>query len=370
MKRLLAAALAALLCLPLGGCMEAVGLGERAIVQAVGVDTVDGEYRLTFALADTSGGEKDGTGGKTLFTQGSGATVSEALRNAELQCGKELFWGQNKLIAVGMETARAGLDGVVGFFGASRQTRPNIDVVTVEGSAESLVFAKVEPGGAAAFTKALLENAEKNGRLPRTRLMELVGARETAGAGACTPLVRVQEEPDGTQSIVLDGLALYRENEFCGYADLAAARGVLWLRGDIATTDVAVSGTSGEELTMAVVRANTAVRPRLVNGAPNFVVNCSVDARLAGEAVSGARLVEQAYHAEQAAASVISSEMAAALKQTLGRGGCDVMGLALLLKKYEPEWYAQHSAGFESAVMNFTFTLDVEPHVARYGSLG
>lgn len=365
MKRLVAVALLLSLCLPLGGCMKSVGLGQRAIVQAVGVDMEDGEYRLTLAFADTSSKEVESAG--LLLAKGGGPTVGEALHSAELQCGRELFWGQNKVIVLGQSTARTGLGGVVSFFGASHQTRPNIDVVTVEGDAAELVSAKVEPGGAADFLQSMLENAEKNGRLPRTRLMEFMGARQVAGSGACTPLVRLTKEADDSQSIEITGLALYRDEFYAGTADLTAARGVLWLRGDVHTTDVAVRGTSDETLTMAVAKAGTKVRPRIVEGTPSFTVECSVDARLAGENLIGTRLTEQTKTAEEAAARVIEGEIEAALRQTLGRSGTDVVGLMLLLRKYEPAWYAQHSTSGENSVMGFTFTLDIQPRVARYG---
>ena len=368
---LLAAVCSAVLLLPLGGCLSPVRLDKRAIVQAIGIDWVEGEYRLTLSLYDPQamGGDakEQDSGGPVIDC--AGESIAEALEQARFTQGKEIFWGQNKLIVLGDTAARRGVREVLGFFDASHQSRPNVDVVTAVGNAADVVSAKTQGDSPAVTIQAILENGEKNGKIPRARMMDLVGALEIGGMGALTPLVEPVSAGEEKERLEMKGLALYTDGSMVGTADLDAARGVLWLRGDSDAADLSVKSDGGQ-LTLAVVDVKTTVKPTLVNGAPHFTIQCGLKAQLSGSDAPGANLAGLTAQAQSAAAEQIRWEISAALEQALWQNGSDVLGLARLLRKYEPGWYAGNAANYREHLREFTFTVEVVPRVTRWGPRG
>ena len=94
-----------LLLLPLTGCMHAIRLKDRAIVQAVGIDWKDERYQLTFQYF-----VPEGSGGQTAFDasklnnniiRSSGSTITEAVSQAGRDQGRQLFFGSNRIVEIG-----------------------------------------------------------------------------------------------------------------------------------------------------------------------------------------------------------------------------------------------------------------------------
>lgn len=49
--------------------------------------------------------------------------------------GQEIFWGHTKLIIIGEQIAKDGIESVMAYFNADAQSRPNIDVLIADGEA-------------------------------------------------------------------------------------------------------------------------------------------------------------------------------------------------------------------------------------------
>ncbi|MBC8545546.1 Ger(x)C family spore germination protein [Clostridiaceae bacterium NSJ-31] len=373
MKRIRLIALLFALCLPLCGCMQAVRLNNRAIVQGIGIDLAEDGYLVTLQIFDAKGGGSqtavDASKANSMTLQASGRTIAEAISAAELKQGKEIFYGQNKLIVVGEEVARQGLETIISFFNANPQSRPNVDIAMADGRAVDVMTAQISQGVLPVLSvKSLLENSRTSGRILRGQVLDVVDAIENGRLGTFMPiLVKSGEGEEETVEVL--GTALYRHSQLVGRADEPATRGLLWLRDDVKRTDLVVQHPKLGDVSLAVVRADTHIQPQIVDGVPHFVITCKTRSHINESIVTpeNAALFQSITDLERMETDVIRAEMERALELSLRDCGTDLLELANLLDKYQHEWFVANCERYDELLPQFTWELQVSSEITRYG---
>ncbi len=166
MKGKLAAVLAALLFL--SGCMPATVLGDRELIQAVGIDMEDGKWTLSFLAAAPDKEDKSLT---ETFTA-EGETLGGAFENAELKMGRRLFCGHNKIIIIGGGVRGADMDEMLSLFAQDSEMRADCAVAAAENAGELFT------SGAAGEAQRKLAFGSGRGGAKYVELMELIAARQ------------------------------------------------------------------------------------------------------------------------------------------------------------------------------------------------
>lgn len=195
MKRvsLIAAVLA--LQLVCAGCMHSVGLGQRAVVQAMGIDYQDGEFSVTMQMYDTQG--KASESSDVRIARARGKTLTEILSNSAVEQGKQLFLGSMHLVIIGEGLAQKGTAETLRFLNATQQIPPTLTLAVCEGEAGALMEKGAE---AQAFSAhAIFDTvtaAQKSGRAPRVELLDMIAALESeeGTVAGMIPLLAIEEE--------------------------------------------------------------------------------------------------------------------------------------------------------------------------------
>lgn len=106
-----------LLPLLLTGCWNYSELNEIAIATGISIDWEDDKYKLTALISNaqrTEGSSKEGDAQITVF-EGTGKTVTEALKNIELKLPKELYLKHISIIIIGEELAKKGVGNILDY---------------------------------------------------------------------------------------------------------------------------------------------------------------------------------------------------------------------------------------------------------------
>ena len=87
----------------LSGCFGGREISKRSFVQIIGVEKDKNIYNVNFQLfkSESSDGNPDVTKANSEAVSGHGTTLSEAMSEAALKTGKELFIGHTKLVVFG-----------------------------------------------------------------------------------------------------------------------------------------------------------------------------------------------------------------------------------------------------------------------------
>ena len=155
------------------GCIPSVELNERAIVQAIGVDSVKGGYRVSLQIFSPGGGdgptEIDAGQQNAKMITAEGKTISDAIQQATLEQGRQIFYGHNRLLVIGESTVKKGISNILPFFNSGYQSRPSINVMAAEGTAEGILSANIQQGIIPAESlEKMVANYSENGSVMQT----------------------------------------------------------------------------------------------------------------------------------------------------------------------------------------------------------
>lgn len=351
------------------GCVDTVQLSQRAIVQAVGVDAGAQGVEVTLQVFEPFGGDASGKTGCRIV-QVSGRSVSEALENATLKQGKEVFYGHNKLIVLGRGLTAQGTKETVRFFNTAPQSRPNVDMMMADARAQDILSAKLEGSMLPVLaTKMMLENYRSNGNLIRARVRDLAGAMENAWVDAFLPVVRLGGSDPDNPLIEVSGTAVLKDGRLAGEISPEETRGMLWLRGGIRKTQITL--LEGEEGAVSLLarEGSLRIRPRIEEGKLVFGVWLQVNSTVAeplkneGSEEQGARLERYA----RAQSALIADEIRATMERLAEEWEADPVGLANYVVKYQPDFWREHAADYRRELAAARFEISVESDIDPAG---
>jgi len=354
--------------------MKPVRVSQRAIVQGVGIDFNGDQYQLTLQIFDAKGGGAqtsiDASKPNCMILQAEGTTISEALEEATLKQGKQIFYGQNKMIVVGEQVAKQGLDIAVNYFNSNHQSRPNVDVVMANGRASDVVSAELGQSILPILSiRNMLENTEVNGKILRGQVLHIVDAKENGYTGTFMPIVARSKNGEKEEGMEVVGTAIYRHNKLAGKVDPTYTRGILWLRNQVKGTHMVVNHEKLGKMSLEVVSAKTKIKTSIVNGVPHFTIDCKVKSHIEESIMpsGGTTLLSHIGEIEKLQSATIYSEMEGALSSCLSTYRSDVFDFANLLEKYEPKWFNENKARYDELLPQFTYQINMHTTITRYG---
>lgn len=218
MRRRRCCAIAAMLALSsalLTGCWDQREIEERTSVVAIGIDLEREEPRLLRVSVQIpipikiagSGGGAGGGGDPVKIKSATGRTTIEAFSALQTELNQKLFYGHTRIIAIGEEMARSGLDDVMDAFRRDPQIRRLLWPLVVKGKAIDLLHAKPELEQIpTVFIMSMIENGASAGTIPDMNLGKFyISLSSTAEQ----PYLNYMEAFD---TVKWDGIALFKED--------------------------------------------------------------------------------------------------------------------------------------------------------------
>jgi len=373
------------------GCIPSVELNQRAIVQAIGIDIEKEGYRVTFQIFSPEGGGDSGVDASkqnAKVISAEGKTISDAIQNATLQQGKKIFYGHNRLLIIGEETAKRGVREILPFFNNGYQSRPNTDVMIAEGTAEAVLTANITQGIVPAESlQNMIENHTENGSVLQTRLLDVIEAVYDESKTVAIPKIKPTEEAkasmaqeenkeekvEPTQLMIMDGTAILKSEKLVGYLNESETRGLLWLTGKVHQTLVVFpyqSKLDHEEhaVSVEVHRSETKTDVSIRNGKATFKVEIQAEGRVnelgLNDAVIGAEEMERL---EQQAEAVIKKECELCFTKAAKAYRTDPFLYGKLLSRAENSFWQMQKKTWPERIAETTLQVVVQFHIDRFG---
>lgn len=219
-----------LLVLLLTGCTGA-GIGDKVAVKALYLE-YDRQFEARLLVLESAPSADAGQASEEArCLAGSGDTVYEALKNAEAQENRRLFYGQNELLFLGPELARQGAFEACRFLASYSNGRPNIAVYLLDAGGA---------GGSVAALEQLWQDGV--GFLSGVEQLESRGVYKTylyqfgaqGGGGVIAALAAEQD------TVTFSGLALYEQGLPVAFWQGAKAQLARLLAGQTDTLELAL----------------------------------------------------------------------------------------------------------------------------------
>ncbi|OIQ54761.1 hypothetical protein MORE_11390 [Moorella thermoacetica] len=276
-RRVLAALLLVLGLPALSGCWSRHEIEELAIIMAVALDSAPGgQVRLTtfVVIPRAVGGGPSMGGGGSGEPQKAGEVISavgsdfaQATRRLERQVPRRLFWAQNRVIIIGEDLARRGLN-YLDLFLRDRQMRLTTPVLITRGEARKVLDL---PPGIELNPGTILTGILRNRTTFKVELKDLLAMWEAPGDNPALPEVVMTPTPEQEsketggegrdakgggnegggkgktqpEAVVIKGAGAFRYDRLAGWLDEKEANGLMWLRGEVTEGVVTVPLPAG-----------------------------------------------------------------------------------------------------------------------------
>lgn len=364
--------LSVLLCVVLvllTGCTKVSQLHERLIVQAVGLDIVEGQYVVTMQVFDAlnSGeGEED----EALVVSAQGKSVLDAFTNITLQTGKEPLYSQNMVVILGEDTAKQGINKVMDFFIRYYEARPEVDVFVVKDTAFKLLRSKGENGKLlkAQDISKLAESGALNASAIQSTIRQVVSMLQNETADPHMIALKMTERQD-YEVVSVDGTAVFDEDVLVGYLGMEETQGAMMLLGSTINGAQVLELPDVGNVTYAISGVKSDIKVSVENNKPVYSIDVDVTANLfeIDHAIRD-KLPSNSFDIMQAALEQRVKQLCQqAIKTTVMEYRCDIFNLGNRLWKQHPEYYRKVSDQWKQTMTESVFQVTVKAELKRVG---
>ena len=380
MKKVFAICAVFLLTLGLAGCDNNYGndgreIRDRLIVQGIGVDrTADGGYLLTLQAFNTavSGGQDNGmSGNETKVYETSGATIADAMRNVTLTAGRRPLYSHNWIIVFGAEVAREGLNETLDFFVRDYATRPMVDLAVARGKAADIIKSPFNGSSIPAREIQMgLKMGQVNAKTLQMPLHKAVTLLEDKTSDVYLPLLKpVVDKAQDMDTVLLDGLAIFREGKYVGDLDADETRALLFLTGQAESGDLVVEGEPFGKASLELIKADAKFKTEMKNGLPAYraEITCVCDLNEIEREDFGNVQSNVRAQIEAAVSAMLESQLRGTAEICLKSYRSDVLRLGNRLWLSEPNAFRSVEDRWREVLPKAELTVAVKTTVRRTG---
>ena len=389
----------------LGGCLHSTQLNERAIVQAIGIDLEGDQIKLTlqvFSPASSGGSSIGATAENAKIIEASGATVSEAVQNANLMQGKQLFVGHNRIIIIGEALAQQGIEQPLSYFSASSWSRQNVHLVVAEEKAGDILSAKINQGMLPAETlEKIVINSEDNGLIKNVKMFEFVKALDNKHESSILPIMRVnqkKEEGSGGESgggggagkgegqggsggqgqsnkiepvssIELVGTAIFVDAKMVGSLGREASRGLLWIHDSIKETEIITSTEKYKTASLRVYQSKSKLIPKVSDKKIHFTLQVHCEAMICESMLREGQKADYSdiESLARAGEKEIENESRAAFQKAVKEYGADIFNFGDLVWQKDVDIWREVHTNWPEELKKISFAVEAKMELDRVG---
>ncbi|EGD48692.1 germination protein, Ger(x)C family [Ruminiclostridium papyrosolvens DSM 2782] len=293
-KLFLVILMAALSAMLLTGCWDRKELNQLGIAMAIGLDKGDdGKIQLTSQIVRPSAIQKKGGGNEPPYELviSSGDSVFEAIRHTVKEFDRRSFFSHIKVIVVGEEYAREGLEDTIDFITRSHELRKTTWLIVASDCKASEVLGvkhgleKVQ----ANYMEGILKSQEIESSSAISKVIDFIKAMPGEGNNPVTGVFSLMDvksvpsegtEPEQRKGLKLSGSALFKKDKLAGFLDNKDTLGLNILNGKCKKTSInvqALNNKADSQVTIELIKIKCSIKPS-INKEGNISFNVAIKA--------------------------------------------------------------------------------------------
>ncbi len=330
----------------LTGCWNSRELDTLSVLIGVGIDKTD-DFRMvnvTAQIANPSNiktsEDREASSQEAYWNlQMSAENVFVALRDCTFSASRKLYIGQNQIILLGEDLAKAGLQKYMDFFLRDPEARLNEYVVVAKGKAADILDVKPELEKLPALNiQNLIDIHFATSQVVSIRLIDFSSAIASGTTSAVAPMIEIDGFGED-KKLKMSGTAVFKDYKLAGELDPFETRGYLWVVDKVKSGVLNVSSKNGETA-LEIIRSKSKMTPVLKDdGSFSIKLSVKTDVNLGSqEGWDDFLLSEDRTFVENRAAKAIESDIMACLDKA-GELGTDIFGFGeAIRRKYPRQW--------------------------------
>lgn len=339
--------------LTLSGCFGGLEVNDRAFVQLMGLERKDEVYMVSLQIYKSESGSPDPDVSKanSVTVNGSGATISAALSDAELSLGKKLFLGHIKLLVIG-EGIENPSDELALFLDGS--VSPSCPVAYSD-DPQAAVGTLLEDGTfSAEQLLKLMETAASQGKTVYTSVADVASKTGIADSAAALPCI----VSDG-ETIKFRGMTFARKNGTAGFLAEEDVQGVKLLTNAFECGDrITVPVTAGENRATAYITGSkSCLKTEYSEGKLKVYADVCIKIKTEENPFGANEKLIEAAVRESVKDTCIS-----AFSTAVWYNSCDVFDIKKLVRRDCPDFYGEYCKNDEKYLRESVLTVNIVSH--------
>ncbi len=350
-------------------------LKDMALAQALGIDFKDEEYEVSFMIYDLSksrGSSAELSGNLTKVFNGSGESVPYAITSLSTMIGKKPYYSHNRVVVVGEEMAKEGLQTVFDFLYRNAEMRPYVLVAIARGEAGEVLGTKLgEVLNPAEEIQNIISVGAYYSYAPQIEIIDIAISTLEKTSDSYLPIVEVVKEGD-SELIKVSGTAVFNKMKLVGELNEEETKGLLWITDQIQYGTLVCTTSTQNMVSSEIIDAFTKVDVYAENGKIKYKIksSCALNIDQVDGKESNALSRQQMREIEQAYAETIKEQINSAIKKCLGEYKSDVFRFGKLLWQKYPSVYREVSENWREYFGELEFEIEVETQVSKTGEEG
>lgn len=348
--------------IPISGCSETSQLHQKLIVQGIGIDAEEDNYKVTLQAYDYQNPTSESE--PTLkIVELNGNSIMEAFSRIYRQTGLQPLYSQNMLIVFGEEVAKGGLSNVIDFFIRHYEVRPDVKICVAKGNAADIMKCETEEGYVKVKNISDLV-------YDKCDVIHFVGRIRDGVSCPSVNALKVQENNEsGEYSIVSDGIACFHEDVLVGFSDEDQTKGIELINGDYIDKTFIVNMDNDVKVSCTVKKISKEIKPVISDTKINFDINLKVDAgvfEVVGQDIKSGMSISK-YELEQKLSSRINELCAQAINKVVMDYGTDIFRFGKVLMNNNPNYF-RNIENWEEVLKSATYNINTTSEIIVSGT--
>ncbi|HEX2924968.1 MAG TPA: Ger(x)C family spore germination protein [Ruminiclostridium sp.] len=366
----------------LTGCWDRKELNQLGIAMAIGLDkTEEGRIELTSEIVRPSAMGKQGGGNEPPYelVVSSGDTIFEAIRHTVKEFDRRSFFSHVKVIVIGEDLAREGLEETMDFITRSHELRKTTWLTVASGCKASDILGvkhglekiqanymdgilksqKIDSSSAVGKVIDFIKTMPGEGINPVTGVFKIIDVKSVPSQGT---------EPTESKGLKLTGSALFVKDKLSGFLDTFETLGLNIITGKCKRVTIDVQTSPNDKIAIELKRIRCDIVPIISKGKVSFRIVVKAEGSLT-EAKDGMDITDQQVFKKinNAFADHIRASTNNSLTKIQKEMKTDVLGLGRALEMKYPKYWNKVKPQWNEIFPDVSFNVDVGTHLNRTG---
>ena len=376
MKKIISVLVVFSMLICMSGCSGTTDIEKRAIVQIVGIDTENKQYKVSMQIFAPDGEmlEKKG-GAKADVVTGTGKSIYYAIKEIEMKTGKEVFLGHNMLLFLGESVRNENINDLLEYFTQSEYVFPGLDIVMTNGKAYDFISLKLSTGLISSQTmEDILKVSIQNGNAKRAQLAQVVADVRQIQKTTAIPIVDITEiaqdvqvnsnsedkKTQDTKVLSFSKTAVFKDKRYIMSLDKEQTMGLKWLTNEVKNAFSSID-INGVPVGISIDKAKTTLRPHITGDKVVIDTQIKISATASGNL---SLISKNNSELESLIKDKIKNQIISQCENTqnilLKKYKADVLDIEKLLRYYQRSFYLESRNDYERVLENTSYDISIK----------
>ncbi|MCF6097523.1 Ger(x)C family spore germination protein [Thermovorax subterraneus] len=374
LRKIILAGLLSIAVFVVSGCWDMVDIDRRFFVGNIGIDkaAVHGKLKVEFTMPivrKISGEGGQGGGGGGGSTIASVSTVAESIHAAARQMShrlsRRLFFEHTRVILIGEEAARDGIEGVVNFLSRNTEVNRRGRIMVVKGKAEDALKVKNEyETFLAMYIANIFENWTFCSKFIEITIDDFMKSVYSTKGNVLLPRLK-----PGKMDVSIGGAAVIKNYKLVGWLDENETLGVNFVLGKVRGGDLTFR-QPGEDypVVMSIIQISTKMELVEAGTYPKFKISPRIVADIVETPVDMKIDANMIKSMEKDLEEKVNKIILKGVKKLQKEFQVDVLGFGEYLYKYRPDIWEYYREDWENIFPDVEVVVDTKATIRGIGA--